>query len=50
MGLTARFMGERIEGYIDGVKYVSGYLSPMPEIMHRGRMALRVFETRGGIR
>ena len=45
MHLTARFMGERVEGYIDGVKYVDGYLSPLPDIMRRGRMGLWVFET-----
>ncbi len=43
--LKARFMGNRVEGYIDGVKHLDGVLSPMPDVLRAGRMALWVFET-----
>ena len=43
--LKARFMGDRVEGYVDGVKLVSGRMSSMPDFMTRGRMALWTFET-----
>ena len=41
----ARFMDNRIEGYIDDVKIVDGVLSPLPDIMRTGRFARCVFET-----
>lgn len=43
--LKTRFMGNRVVGYIDGVKIVDGVLSPLPDIMRTGRIALWVFET-----
>ena len=38
-------MGDRVEGYVDGVKLVAGRMSSMPDFMTRGRMALWTFET-----
>ena len=41
--LKARFTDNRVEGFIDDVKYLDGYLDPLPEIMRQGRIALWVF-------
>ncbi len=43
--LKARFMGNRLEAYIDDVKYLEGVLDPMPELFRSGRIALWTFET-----
>jgi hypothetical protein len=44
--LTAKFMGRRVEGWINGTKYVAGVIpgSNWPQFQH-GRIALWVFET-----
>jgi hypothetical protein len=41
--LKARFTGNRVEGFVNGVKHLEGYLDPLPEIMRQGRIALWVF-------
>lgn len=43
--LKARFMGNRVEAYIDDVKYLDATLDPLPELFRRGRIALWTFET-----